>query len=283
MASTQRPSRCPRTDGRRGRGDARNVGRRARRHGGGDAFADRHRARFGFDAPYRIAGKSGTAQRARRRGNQEYNETHHAEHLRHQALFVAFAPAEAPTYRGDAGGRTRRFSGSKAAAPVARAILDAWLLKSHPTEPTPDRLRLLARAHRAARWLKFPRVDLALLLLLAAGPAGRAAQRQRRATRARWSQAAAPAARPSPPCGCSRVFRRPCAPGRHGVTLHRGLLLAGADVRRRPRRAAGWLKVGRSTSPSEFAETHLPMMVAAWLHDRDPCRHAGAISRCARC
>lgn len=90
---------------------------------------------FGFDAPYRIAGKSGTAQRARRRGNQEYNEHTTPEHLRHQALFVAFAPAEAPTIavalvveHGN--------SGSKAAAPVARAILDAYLQPSRP-EATP--------------------------------------------------------------------------------------------------------------------------------------------------
>jgi penicillin-binding protein 2 len=90
---------------------------------------------FGFDAPYRIAGKSGTAQRARRRGNQEYNERTTPEHLRHQALFVAFAPAEAPTIavalvveHGN--------SGSKAAAPVARAILDAFLQPSQP-EVTP--------------------------------------------------------------------------------------------------------------------------------------------------
>lgn len=81
---------------------------------------------FGFDSPYRIAGKSGTAQRARRRGNQEYNENTTPVHLRHQALFVAYAPADAPTIavalvveHGN--------SGSKAAAPVARAILDAYL------------------------------------------------------------------------------------------------------------------------------------------------------------
>jgi penicillin-binding protein 2 len=81
---------------------------------------------FGFDAPYRIAGKSGTAQRARRRGNQEYNENTTPEHLRHQALFVAFAPAEAPTIA-VALVVEHGSSGSKAAAPVARAILDAYL------------------------------------------------------------------------------------------------------------------------------------------------------------
>ena len=81
----------------------------------------------GVDAPYRIAGKSGTAQRARRRGNQEYNERTTPEHLRHQALFVAFAPARDPTIA-VAVVVEHGSSGSKAAAPVARAILDAHLL-----------------------------------------------------------------------------------------------------------------------------------------------------------
>lgn len=90
---------------------------------------------FGIDAPYRIAGKSGTAQRARRRGNQEYNEQTTPEHLRHQALFVAFAPAEAPTIA-VALVVEHGSSGSKAAAPVARAILDAHLLgKSQERSP----------------------------------------------------------------------------------------------------------------------------------------------------
>jgi penicillin-binding protein 2 len=48
--------------------------------------------------------------------------------LRHQALFIAFAPADAPRIAlvvvVEHGG-----SGSKAAAPVARRILDAWLLQ----------------------------------------------------------------------------------------------------------------------------------------------------------
>ena len=90
---------------------------------------------FGIDAPYRIAGKSGTAQRARRRGNQEYNENTTPEHLRHQALFVAFAPADAPTIA-VALVVEHGSSGSKAAAPVARAILDAYLLRPKP-EPAP--------------------------------------------------------------------------------------------------------------------------------------------------
>ncbi len=82
----------------------------------------------GMDAPYRIAGKSGTAQRARARSDREYNAATTPEHLRHQALFVAFAPSEAPTIA-VAVIVEHGSSGSKAAAPVARAILDAYLLK----------------------------------------------------------------------------------------------------------------------------------------------------------
>jgi len=54
-------------------------------------------------------------------------------HLRHQAWFIAYAPADKPTIAVavlvEHGG-----SGSGAAAPVARRILDAWLLP--PPEDT---------------------------------------------------------------------------------------------------------------------------------------------------
>ena len=78
-------------------------------------------------APYRIAGKSGTVQRTSRRGNANVDPATLPYHLRHQAWFIAFAPADAPTIAVavlvEHGG-----SGSRAAAPVARKILDAWLL-----------------------------------------------------------------------------------------------------------------------------------------------------------
>ena len=54
-----------------------------------------------------------------------------SEHLRHQALFVAYAPAEAPTIA-VAVVVEHGSSGSKAAAPVARRILDAWLSRNPP-------------------------------------------------------------------------------------------------------------------------------------------------------
>jgi len=80
------------------------------------------------DAPYRIAGKTGTAQRIGRTGDQSLDPKRLAEHLRHQALFVGFAPADDPRIAlavvVEHGG-----SGSLAAAPIARRIFDAWLLR----------------------------------------------------------------------------------------------------------------------------------------------------------
>lgn len=82
---------------------------------------------YALDAPYRIAGKTGTAQRVTRKTDQAMDVNTLAFALRHNALFVAFAPAEDPRIAlvvvVEHGG-----SGSKAAAPVARRILDAWLL-----------------------------------------------------------------------------------------------------------------------------------------------------------
>jgi penicillin-binding protein 2 len=85
----------------------------------------------GVGAPYVIAGKSGTAQRYRRKDGGEYDESRVSERLRHRALFVAYAPAEAPTIAValvvEAGS-----SGSKVAGPIARRILDAWLVREQP-------------------------------------------------------------------------------------------------------------------------------------------------------
>ncbi len=86
-------------------------------------------------APYLIAGKTGTAQRTSRRGTQSINPKDLPYHLRHQAWMIAFAPADNPTIAlavlVEHGG-----SGSGAAAPVARRILDAWLLPPKE-EPAP--------------------------------------------------------------------------------------------------------------------------------------------------
>jgi penicillin-binding protein 2 len=79
-------------------------------------------------APYRMAGKTGTAQRVSRNRDTEVQAVLR-EGQKNQALFVAYAPAEAPRIAlaivVEQGG-----SGSASAAPVARKIFDAWL-----TEP----------------------------------------------------------------------------------------------------------------------------------------------------
>jgi penicillin-binding protein 2 len=78
------------------------------------------------DAKYRVAGKTGTAQVYQLGSDKEYNDEEVAEHLRDHALFIAFAPVEDPRIAiavvVEHGG-----AGSRAAAPVARATLDAWL------------------------------------------------------------------------------------------------------------------------------------------------------------
>lgn len=77
-------------------------------------------------AKYSIAGKTGTSQVFSIGQTEKYDEKKVAERLRDHALFVAFAPAEAPklviAVLVENGGR-----GSTAAAPIARSIFDAYL------------------------------------------------------------------------------------------------------------------------------------------------------------
>ncbi|RDZ27347.1 penicillin-binding protein 2 [Lysobacter silvisoli] len=86
-------------------------------------------------APYVSAGKTGTAQKISRRGNVSLNPHSLPYHLRHQALFVGYAPAENPTIAVavvvEHGGY-----GASSAGPIARKIFDAWLLGKMP-EPDP--------------------------------------------------------------------------------------------------------------------------------------------------
>ncbi|MBJ6981610.1 penicillin-binding protein 2 [Luteimonas sp. MC1572] len=98
-------------------------------HGRGTATA------MARGAEYRMAGKTGTAQKISRKGTARMDPRSLPYHLRHQALFVGYAPAEAPTIavavvveHGGYGGTT--------AAPIARKIFDAWLLGTMP-EPSP--------------------------------------------------------------------------------------------------------------------------------------------------
>lgn len=82
----------------------------------------------GRGAPYRMAGKTGTAQVFSLAEDEEYDADEIRERLRDHALFVGFAPVKKPKIAvavivENGGG------GSSTAAPVARAMFDAWLLE----------------------------------------------------------------------------------------------------------------------------------------------------------
>jgi penicillin-binding protein 2 len=81
----------------------------------------------GEGAAYAIAGKTGTAQVFAIKQDEHYDKDSVPEELRDHALFIAFAPAEEPRIAVavivEHGG-----SGSSAAAPIARKVLDAYLV-----------------------------------------------------------------------------------------------------------------------------------------------------------
>jgi penicillin-binding protein 2 len=77
-------------------------------------------------AAYSIAGKTGTAQVFSVGQTEKYDEKEVAERLRDHALFVAFAPADAPRLAVAVLVENGGFGGSQA-APIARAIFDAYL------------------------------------------------------------------------------------------------------------------------------------------------------------
>ena len=85
---------------------------------------------------YLIASKTGTAQVISRRGNAAVDPRSLPMHLRHRGLFIAYAPAEAPTIAISVAIEGGGY-GASSAAPVARKVLDAWLLGKMP-EPPPS-------------------------------------------------------------------------------------------------------------------------------------------------
>ncbi len=82
--------------------------------------------RVGRGASYLIAGKTGTAQVFSIGQAEKYDEKTVAERLRDHALFVAFAPADQPRLAIAVLVENGGF-GSAAAAPIARAVFDAYL------------------------------------------------------------------------------------------------------------------------------------------------------------
>lgn len=91
-------------------------------------------ASIGAGAPYLIAAKTGTAQVVGIKQNEKYNEKNVAERHRDHALFIAYAPADAPKIAIAAivenGGH-----GGSAAGPIARQLMDYYLLGKEPPAP----------------------------------------------------------------------------------------------------------------------------------------------------
>jgi penicillin-binding protein 2 len=83
--------------------------------------------KVGDSSVYRIAGKSGTAQVVAIRQGEKYDSAKLAERHRDHALFVAFAPANDPKIAVAVMVENGE-SGSGVAAPVAKQVMDAWLL-----------------------------------------------------------------------------------------------------------------------------------------------------------
>lgn len=80
---------------------------------------------IGYKSPYKIAGKTGTAQVISIAQDEEYDAKTLEQHLHDHALFVAFAPAEDPEISiaviVENGG-----SGGRIAAPIAKKILEFY-------------------------------------------------------------------------------------------------------------------------------------------------------------
>jgi penicillin-binding protein 2 len=103
--------------------------------------------------PYRVAGKTGTAQVVGIKQGEKYNESRVAERHRDHSLFIAFAPADDPKIAMAILVENGGF-GARAAAPIARQVLDYYLLGKVPTAPAsegPDEEPTGRSAARAAQ------------------------------------------------------------------------------------------------------------------------------------
>ncbi|WP_372741129.1 penicillin-binding protein 2 [Neptunomonas sp.] len=93
--------------------------------------------KIGLDAPYQIAGKTGTAQVVGIKQDERYDRDKLDKRFHDHALFLAFAPADKPKIAlavivENGGG------GSSTAAPLARKVMDAYLLGIDPSAEEAD-------------------------------------------------------------------------------------------------------------------------------------------------
>ena len=88
-------------------------------------------------APYKVGGKTGTAQVISIKQNEKYVESRVDERHRDHSLFIAFAPADDPKIAlavlVENGGW-----GARAAAPIARQVIDYQLLGKVPSAPAKE-------------------------------------------------------------------------------------------------------------------------------------------------
>ena len=83
-------------------------------------------------APYTSGGKTGTAQVIQIKANEKYSASKVDERHRDHALFTAFAPAEDPQIVLAIIVENAGF-GAQNSAPIARRVMDYWLLKQYPS------------------------------------------------------------------------------------------------------------------------------------------------------
>ena len=90
-------------------------------------------------AGYTSAGKTGTAQVIGIKQGEKYVEAEVAERFRDHSLYVAYGPAEHPTIALAVVVENAGF-GSRAAAPLARIVLDYYLLGKLPAPTAPEKV-----------------------------------------------------------------------------------------------------------------------------------------------
>ena len=95
-------------------------------------------ARAFAGAQYISAGKTGTAQVIALKQGEKYVESRIAERHRDHALFIAYAPADQPKIALAVIVENAGF-GARAAAPIARQVLDYYLLGKEPAVPKPGK------------------------------------------------------------------------------------------------------------------------------------------------
>jgi penicillin-binding protein 2 len=90
-------------------------------------------ARVFAGAGYASGGKTGTAQAVGIGQKEKYDARKMEEHQRDHALYMAFAPADAPRIAIAVIVENAGF-GAEHAAPIARRAFDYWLLGQYPNE-----------------------------------------------------------------------------------------------------------------------------------------------------